>query len=113
MKFYINPKYITEYIVCEIHHIQQQAGEDDADFIIRKLKSDLTPVGSTRSIDHPKFTMLRNKLEDGGYIETQRGWWNGDIVLKSFVLNDMKFKKGDVFWCGSALGIQLAQHSKM
>lgn len=58
-------------------------------------------------VDHPKFAALRNKLEKLGYIKTWREIWNGDRVLKPFVLNGVKFKKGDQFSCGAALGNML------
>ena len=58
-------------------------------------------------IDHPGFTTLRNKLEKQGYIQIERGWWNGDRVIKPFSLNGFKFKKYDKFPCASALNIQL------
>lgn len=63
-------------------------------------------------IDHPKFTELRDKLEREGYIKTQRSWWNGDSVLKKFILNGMPFKVGDKFPCASALGIWLTVRRK-
>lgn len=63
-----------------------------------------TAVGTK---DHPKFTEFRNKLEKLGYIQTERNWINGDRVLKSFILNGMKLKKGDKFACACALEIQI------
>jgi len=51
----------------------------------------------TSSIDHPEFTKLREQLGAEGYISIQRGWWNGDAVLKPFKLNGKKFKKGNQF----------------
>ncbi len=59
------------------------------------------------TIDHPNFTKLRDKLEQEGYIQTERTWWNGDRVLKPFILNNMLFKKGDQFPCATALSVKL------
>lgn len=59
------------------------------------------------SIDHPKFTELRDKLEKLGFIKTERSFWNGDRVLKSFKLNGMPFKPGERFFCACAMGIKL------
>jgi hypothetical protein len=59
------------------------------------------------TIDHPEFTKLRESLERDRYIYVQRGWWNGDEVLKPFILNGFKFKRGNRFPCASALGIAM------
>jgi hypothetical protein len=84
-----------------------------------KDKEDLTPEELVRalswpgdsyvisSIDHPEFTKLRESLEKSGYIYIQRGWWNGDTVLKPFTLNGFKFKKDGRFPCASALGVSM------
>lgn len=52
---------------------------------------------SLSSEDHPEFDRVREQLGADGYIEIQRGWWNGDRVTKSFVFNGAKFKKGEKF----------------
>lgn len=84
-----------------------------------KHKEDLTPEELVRaltwpgdsyvisSIDHPEFTKLREELGNSGYISIQRGWWNGDTVIKPFTLNGFKFKKGGRFPCASALGVSM------
>jgi hypothetical protein len=59
----------------------------------------------TKQIDHPEFTKLREMLSEQGYIEIQLGWWNGDRVTKPFILNGMKFRKGDRFPCACAMEI--------
>jgi hypothetical protein len=56
---------------------------------------------------HPKFTELREQLEQEGYIKTERSWLNGDRVLKSFKLNEKMFKKSQQFPCAAALKWQL------
>lgn len=63
------------------------------------------PIISTgmSSKDHPEFAKLREQLGEEGYIKIQHGWWNGDEVLKPFILNDMPFNVGDQFWCASAM----------
>ena len=63
-------------------------------------------------IDHPEFTKIRNRLEKQGYIQIERGWWNGDRVIKPFSLNGFKFKKHDKFPCASALDIWLSVKEK-
>jgi len=62
--------------------------------------------------DHPKFAELRNKLEELGYIKTERGWWNGDRVLRKFKLNGKVFKKGDRFSCACALAVHFRVKNK-
>jgi hypothetical protein len=59
------------------------------------------------SDDSPEFKILRNQLEELGYIKCQRNWWNGDRVVKSFKLNGNRFKKGEQFSCGAALKFHL------
>ena len=62
---------------------------------------------STGSDDGPEFKALRNQLETEGYIKCERGWWNGDRVLKPFTLNGVRFKKNTQFSCGAALKFHL------
>ena len=59
---------------------------------------------TTSRVDHPSFTGLREHLGARGYIEIERGWWNGDKVLKPFKLNTYDFKPGDQFSSASAMG---------
>ena len=59
---------------------------------------------SVHTEDHPEFKKFRELLGMQGYIEIQRSWINGDVVLKDFYLNGYRFKKGDQFPCASALG---------
>jgi hypothetical protein len=55
------------------------------------------------SIDHPEFTKLREALGQLGLIKIERGWWNGDKVIKPFVLNSKTFRKNEQFPCASAM----------
>jgi hypothetical protein len=57
--------------------------------------------------DHDEFTKLRNQLEELGYIECQRSWWNGDRVLKSFKLNGWTMRKGHKFPCAAAMKVSI------
>lgn len=103
MKFYIDIAYVTDVTISKTYPIQQRDDETSEDFLIRKLRSDCSPITSTKTEDHPEFTILRNKLEELGYIKTERNYWNGDCVLKQFYLNDVKFRKGNQFSCAAAL----------
>ena len=62
---------------------------------------------SMRHIDHPEFTKLREKLGKQGYIQIERGWHNGDRVLKPFYLNGFKFEKGDKFLSAIAMSVHM------
>jgi hypothetical protein len=62
---------------------------------------------SFSSDDGPEFKALRNQLEQLGYIECQRRWWNGDRVLKAFRLNGVTFCRDEQFCCGAAMKLHL------
>jgi len=57
--------------------------------------------------DSEEFKALRNQLEDEGYIQCQRSWWNGDRVLKKFYLNSVSFDPDDQFLSGAAMKMRL------
>ena len=102
-KFYIDIAYVVDVIVRTEHPMRQYTGETEADFLVRKLKSDNSPMYSIGNKDHDEFTKLREQLGKEGYITIERGWWNGDRVVRPFYLNDVKFSKGDKFCCASAM----------
>ena len=54
------------------------------------------------------FTKFRNMLEKKKFIIIQPQWWNGDVVLKPFKVNNFKFKTGEIFPCSFGLKIKLA-----
>jgi hypothetical protein len=62
--------------------------------------------------DGPEFKALRNQLEADGYIQCERGWWNGDRVLKPFLLNGVKFEKGSQYPSGAAMKYHLQSARK-
>jgi hypothetical protein len=106
MEFTIDPGYLSSITVEEILNPYSNKTELTADEVIQALKHTST-IRSLSSKDHPEFTALRESLECQGYIYVQRGWWNGDVVLKPFILNGFKFKKGNRFLCASALGVAM------
>jgi hypothetical protein len=79
--------------------------------LIKVIKG-LDRCSSITNDDHPEFKALREKLGDLGYISIERGWWNGDRVLKPFTLNGAKFKKGDKFVSGAAMKWELEHRRK-
>ena len=56
---------------------------------------------------HPEFERFRCQLEADGYISIERGWHNGDSVLRPFRLNGCLFKKNEKFPCAPAMGIHV------
>lgn len=103
MHFYIDEQYLTSITVRTEHPIQKRKNESKASFLVRKLKEAGSPVYSIKSEDHPEFVKLREELGAQGYIQIQRGWWNGDSVMKPFYLNDRKFKPNEQFSCAPAM----------
>jgi hypothetical protein len=101
-QFTIDESYITDVSVRVEHDAIKDRNNLTNEDIITILKGYDKSV-SLSNKDHDEFTKLRNQLEELGYIETQRGWWNGDRVLKSFKLNEWTFRKNHRFPCAAAM----------
>lgn len=101
--FEIDIQYVTNVMTRTEYSITQSSDETSEDFLIRKLKYGPLACTSWSSIDHPEFTKLREQLGLEGYITIERGWWNGDRVVKPFLLNGKLFKKNDKFSCACAM----------
>lgn len=104
MKFTIDEQYLT--CVTYTHTWNKYNNIEQEDLTPDQLIDILNGIheySQTETIDHPEFTKLRELLGDQGYIKIERNWWNGDIVLKPFFLNGLKFKKGVTFPSASAL----------
>lgn len=109
-QFYIDEQYITDVTVhTEYDYVKDRNNPTHEDLI--KILKGYDKGSSTYSKDHDEFTKLRNQLESEGYIKCERGWWNGDRVLKPFILNEWKFKKNHSFPCAAAMrtGIDCAR----
>lgn len=102
MNFKIDYSYITSVSIVKTYSIYagKKAVTDDELVKILKGEDRYTSIGSD---DHPEFKKLREELSNSGYIRIERGWWNGDFVLKSFTLNGYKFNKGEKFPCAAAM----------
>ena len=101
-EFYIDEQYITDETVRTERDFIKDRSNISHDDLIKILKGwDKSVTISNK--DHDEFTKLRNQLEELGYIKTERGWWNGDRVLKSFKLNGWTMRKGHKFPCAAAL----------
>ena len=100
---------IDESFICD-QHIKESysvyAGKDPSELtqeqIMRILRGE-DIMTSYYTQDHPMFTELREQLGREGYIKIERGWWNGDRVLKGFKLNEWTFRKGQQFSSASAM----------
>jgi len=103
-KFELDPAYITDVTIKQTWsmYAHKKPHELEPDEVIKILKGQ-GQCSSTSSADHPEFAKLRDQLEQDGYIETRRGWWNGDRVLKPFVFNGVEFEAGEQFCCASAM----------
>lgn len=101
-QFTINEQYITDVTIRKTGSIYGDRTDLTAEETFNLLNGKGTWT-STWSEDHPEFAKLRNQLEELGYIKTERGWWNGDRVLKPFKLNEWSFRKGDKFSSAAAM----------
>jgi hypothetical protein len=106
MDFYIDEAYLTDIVVRTEYPRYDDRKELTAEELISVIKNPV-PAVSIGTKDHPEFACLREQLEQEGYIQVERGWWNGDRVLKPFRLNGKTFKKNEQFPCAAALGVHL------
>jgi hypothetical protein len=104
--FIIDEEYICDVTIRTEHdYIKDRNNPTDEDLI--KILKGWDRGLCISSKDHDKFTELRNQLEEQGYIKTERGWWNGDRVLKSFKLNEWTFCRGHKFPCAAAMRVSI------
>jgi hypothetical protein len=101
-QFTIDESFICDVTVRTEHDFIKDRNNPTHDDLIKILKG-YDKMHSVSNKDHDEFTKLRDQLEELGYIETERRWWNGDRILKSFKINEWTFRKGHKFPCASAL----------
>ena len=106
--FTLDPKYFTSVTIHEEWNTYTRNGREPTPEEMLLILRGKGKCGMTHSEDHPEFAKLREQLGLLGYISIQRGWWNGDRVLKPFTLNGRKFKVGAQFSCGGAISTNLA-----
>ena len=111
MDFYIDEAYLTDVMVRTEYPCYNDRTDLTAEELISVIKNP-NPSVSIGNKDHPEFAQLREQLERDGYIQVERGWWNGDRVLKAFQLNGVKFKKHDQFPCAAAMKLHLKFQQK-
>ena len=112
MDFTIDPAYLTSVSIREEWNEYTKNGREPTDEELLLILQGKGTVTMGRSEDHSEFARLREQLGELGYIHIQRGQWNGDRVLQPFKLNGRKFKEGDKFSCGAAMGTHLAVRAK-
>jgi len=112
MDFTIDPAYLTSVEIREEWNEYTKNGRVPTNEELLLILQGKGTVTLGRSEDHPEFAKLREHLGEQGYIEIQRGWWNGDRVLKPFTLNGLKFKIGKQFSCAGAMGTHFAVRAK-
>ena len=101
-EFFIDEQYITDVHVRTVTSTLKNPDNPTPEDLIKILRGQHQMI-SLSSKDHDEFTKLRNQLEELGYIQTQRSWWNGDRVLKGFKLNGYPLKKGERFYSAAAM----------
>lgn len=100
-QFTIDENFITNVIARSDYSLLNDPANPTEEDFIKILKGQGCVMLENK--DHEEFAKLRNQLEELGYIKTMRTMWNGDVVLKSFKLNNWIFKKGRKFPSASAL----------
>lgn len=112
-EFFIDEQYITDVVVRTEHDFIKDRNNPTHEDLIKILKGHDKSY-SISNKDHDEFTKLRNQLEELGYIKTERGWWNGDRVIKGFKLNGFPLKKGERFYSAAAMqgSFKLARKNK-
>jgi hypothetical protein len=103
MNFTIEPAYLTSVTIHEEWNTYTRNGREPTAEEVLLILQGKGKCGMTSSEDHLEFARLRERLGQEGYISIERGWWNGDSVLKPFKLNGLKFKPGEKFSCAGAM----------
>ena len=104
MKIEIDRSFLTSVEIYKEWSMLGHIAPDDLtpDQVFKIIRGE-DRCSTLRSEDHPEFKKLREQLGTEGYIEIQRGWWNGDRVTKTFTFNGARFKKGEKFPCACAM----------
>ena len=102
-QFTIDESYICDVTVITEQDFIKDRNNPTHEDLIKILKREDKGFRSISHKDHDEFTKLREELGRSGYIEIQRGWKNGDRVLKSFKLNEWIFRKGHKFCSALAM----------
>ena len=102
MNFQIDDCYLTSVTITKTWSMYAGRNNLTEEELVKVLQGK-DRCSSTSSKDHPEFEKLREHLGAEGYIRIQRGWWNGDEVIKPFTLNGKRFKKSGQFPSAAAM----------
>ena len=111
MNFELDPEYITDVTIRQEWNIHTNKDIITDEDLVEVLKG-RGSYSSTHSEDHPEFAQLRDRLGELGYISIERGWWNGDRVLKSFTLNGVLFEPGEQFCSAAPMKFHLERNKQ-
>lgn len=104
INFNIKREHLRAIHKNKIEYVCPPDREPTSDETLRILKHGNIKSSVMWEEESPEFTKLREHLGNEGYIEIERGWYNGDSVLRPFTLNNsMTFLVGDQFPCAVAL----------
>ena len=103
MDFTINPEYLTDVTIHKEWNSYTNNGREPTAEELLLILQGRGKCSTTHSEDHPEFARLREQLGEQGYIKIERGWWNGDRVLKPFTLNGVEFEVGEQFSSACAM----------
>ena len=101
-EFLIDPEFLCDVFISRSWNSYASKDLVTDEDLLKIIKGE-GQCGSLSNDDHPEFKKLREQLGELGYIYIERGWWNGDRVLKPFSLNGARFKKGEQFCSGAAI----------
>jgi hypothetical protein len=101
-EFVIDPEFLCDVFISRSWNSYASKDSVTDEDLLKIIKGE-GQCGSFSNDDHPEFKKLREQLGELGYIYIERGWWNGDRVLKPFSLNGARFKKGEQFCSGAAI----------
>jgi hypothetical protein len=111
MNFELDPEYITDVTIRQEWNMHTNKDTVTAEDLVEVLKG-RGSCSSTHTEDHPEFARLRDQLGELGYISIQRGWWNGDRVLKSFKLNGVAFEPNEQFPSAAPMKFHLERNKQ-
>jgi hypothetical protein len=111
MNFELDPEYITDVTIRQEWNMHTNKDNITNEDLVEVLKG-RGSCSSTHSEDHPEFARLRDQLGELGYISIERGWWNGDRVLKSFSLNGVAFEPGEQFPSAAPMKFHLERNKQ-
>jgi hypothetical protein len=107
-QFTIDEQYLCNVVIREQEDtIKDRTNLTNSD-IIKIIKGEDYVLKRTYTRDHPQFSLLRNQLDQQGYIKIERSCINGDTVLKPFKLNEWEFCTGDRFLSATAMMISIS-----